>query len=84
MKPTDKVLKAIASLKDNPHFQEVVEWLKWERDDAALSSCHEATDVGSRWIQGHAQILEKLLVIINHAEEKLVARKEPAKHGVIV
>ncbi len=79
MKPLDNTLKALMSLKGDKNFEEVVVWLKQERIDAAFFSCNTVNEVASRWAQGHSQLLEMLLDIVENAEVKLNKRAESNK-----
>lgn len=76
MKPTDQILKSLVTLKNNKDFIEVIEWLKQEKTDSAMASCHADHDIASRWIQGHVQLLEMFLDIAENAELKLNKRFE--------
>ena len=72
MTPTQDVLKTLMHLKEDKQWKGFVDWLKWERDDAARAAGHMQDDVLSRWTQGHMQLLEMLLDVIDKAEARLV------------
>ena len=69
MTPPDKVFRAIRQIKENnpQEWNEIVEWLKWEWHDAAHASCRPQDNVECRWLQGHEQLLERLLAVIEQA-----------------
>lgn len=71
MTPTDKVFRAIRQIKENnpQEWEELTKWLEWEWNDAAHASCRPIEDIKSHWLQGHEQLLERLLDVIKKAEK---------------
>ena len=80
MRIIDKVNRAIRKLHsiDPESWKVYVEWLKVEYDDAAHESCKRVDEVEARWIQGHEQLLEMQIDILEDAiteeERKLVEK----------
>lgn len=76
MKPTTEVYKAIDHLKSDPQWKIFYEWLRREHIDAAIASCNFGVEPGRSWIQGHAQLLEMEIAVIDETENALKAAEK--------
>ncbi len=66
VRPSDRVLSALASLEGNKDFAVVLDWIKESREDLVVAGMHSKEEVLSRWHQGAYQALD---AFIQHAEK---------------
>lgn len=61
LRPSAKVLSALASLETDANFQVVLAWLSESRQDLSDTSCATRDEVLCRWQQGAVQAVGDLL-----------------------
>jgi hypothetical protein len=68
-KPSIQVLNALASLKGNPQFEAIQQWMAASLQDLYRDSASTKDEVLCRWQQGAAQAVSEFLEKSKDAEE---------------
>lgn len=69
-----RVLQALAALRSDADFQEVLQWLEQSKTDTALSNARQETSRLRDWGDGAVQALDDFLKIYQEAPRALQSR----------
>ena len=75
LEPTDRVKIAIASLRNDNDFQEIMEWLRKEKERCDTRSPLIVEDPKYRWNQGNLQILNPIIETVDNIDAILQSKR---------